>query len=125
MLDVAFLADDPELGATGVALTRSLESVDAHGRTVLTPTTTQAQGAVLPATPQQLERLDAADRVGETVAIYTPVLLTAGSDSLAADVVTWQGREYEVFQVEDYTTLPGGFCVALARAVSGHGRSLP
>jgi hypothetical protein len=117
-LDFAFLADGP-----GFRLVRSTESVDAHGRTVLAPTSSPEPGTILPATDQQLERLDAEDRSSEIVAIYTPTLLTTGTDTLAADRVTWKGEDYEVFQVQDFMDT-AGFCVALARATSGHGREV-
>lgn len=104
-------------------LTRSVETVNSHGRTVLTPMSTEEQGTILPATDQQLERLDVADRSTETVGIYCNKLLTTGTGSLAADVVTWKGQDYEVFQVQDFMD-QAGFCVALGRATSGRGREL-
>lgn len=122
-LDFAFLATAPDLVST-FTLTRAVETVDAHGRTVLAQTSTEEQGTILPATDQQLERLDVADRSTETVAIYATTPLTSGSGTLAADVVTWKGQDYEVFQVQDFLD-QAGFCVALARATSGQGRELP
>lgn len=120
-MDMAELLADPDLGSCTIVLTRSVETVDAKGRTQQGQSASSQIAVVQPAEPEALERLPEADRSGEVIAVYSTVQLTTGSDTLAPDVVTWQGRDYRVKSVEDRLAI-AGYCLALAVSVDMQGK---
>ena len=116
------ILQDPEL-ATEFILTRSQETVNDKGRAEFTNTDTPVTGVILPATAKQIERLPEERRSSETLAVYSPKLLTEGGETLAADVIAWGGDTYEVQSVKDYMQL-AGFCEALIQSTSVVGRDV-
>lgn len=113
------ILNDPEM-TTEFVLTRTTLAVGDTGRTSKAEAVSTLAGVILPATDQQLERLDVGDRSSEVVAVYSKTPLTSGTDELAPDEVTWRGTTYRIKQVQDWTTM-AGFCVALAISISMHG----
>lgn len=122
MIDMSDVFTDPDL-VQDIPVTRATETVDGNGRTALSSEALFMTGTILPAEDKLLERLPEADRSGEIVAVYSTGQLTSGTETLAPDKVTWRGETYEVLKVLDYLEV-GGFCVALARAASMHGREI-
>jgi len=122
-MDLAGVITDPDFYRP-FTLIRSERTVDDHGRTVLATTSSEAWGVILPATDKQLERLPEGDRNAETLAVYCLQLLTSGTATLAADMIIWQGGDYEIFQVQDWMAA-AGYCVALMRSTSMQGREVP
>lgn len=120
-LYLADVLDDPEL-MTPFEVTRATQGVDTKGRTQLVQQNFDAAGEICPATPEQLERLPEADRSTETIAILTGMQLTAGSDTLAPDTVTWRGGTYKVVSVQDWSGF--GFYEVLAQSDTMQGKDV-
>jgi len=114
-MDMTELLADPDF-AERFTVTRSQESADDHGRQQASPTTFPVVGVIQPASPEQVESLPEANRSSSTIAVYSPELLTDGSETLAADLVAWEGQDYRVVSVEDRMAA-AGYCLALAVSV--------
>lgn len=107
-IDLASLVTDPDFAST-FTLTRLTETVDTHGRATNTSEDLPMFGMILPATDEQLERLEEADQTSEVLAVYCTTLL-----STDGDIIIWKNEQYEVFQVQDWMDT-AGFCVGLVR----------
>lgn len=121
MMDMADVLLDPDY-CVDFPVIRSVETVDDHGRAQTVDTEIPAQGAIHPATEEELEILPEAQRVEEIVAVYTATRLTAGDDTHGADRVGWQGGTYKVLKVMDYSQF--GFVMALAQNESMMGKEI-
>ena len=86
-----------------------------------TPTTTPGIVAVVtPANSNDLKRMAEAERLTGAIAIHTTFALHAGGlmpdgvTNATADIVTWQGRQYSIFSIDDWTQFGAGFVRATA-----------
>ena len=89
---------------------------DEHGRYIeLEPETTTIQAAVQPAKQEELVRAEEGRRVRGGVKIYTETELFTASveDQRQADVIVWDGIEWEVEEVNDWEG-PGDYYKVLA-----------
>ncbi len=110
--DVAFLCDDPDLGAAPFTVTRR-KGEWRGGRFEATDTQTfQALGIIQSPTPEEQEFFPEGDKKRETKTIYTRTMLhlTEGED--ISDDITWHGRPYRVIRVDRWDDW--GFCIAYA-----------
>lgn len=121
MMDMADVLLDPDF-RVDFPIIRSVESVDARGRTQSSASEIPAQGVIHPATEEELKILPEAQRVEEIIAVYTATRLTAGDDTHGADRVGWQGGTYKVLEVMDYSQF--GFTMALAQNESMMGKEI-
>ncbi len=121
MMDMADVLLDPDF-RVDFPIIRSVESVDARGRTQSSASEIPAQGVIHPATEEELKILPEAQRVEEIIAVYTATRLTAGDDTHGADRVGWQGGTYKVLKVMDYSQF--GFVMALAQNESMMGKEV-
>lgn len=99
MIDVLSLLSDPDF-VNELAIERIAETVDAHGRTQTATTSDTILASVQPATPRERETLPEADRVKETIALWT--LATIDENAR----VIWLGKAFRVAAVEPWRT-PG------------------
>lgn len=109
-LDVTEILLDPDFMDTGLVCKRSVQTIGDFGRAVNTVTSTPFAGVVTSDKGDILERIAGGERKKGSITIHTMFRLTAGSgeDSIA-DVVTWQGRDYTVANVNDYSHFGRGF----------------
>lgn len=106
MMDLDVLRD-PDI-VTSIEIERIEKTVSAKGRTETTATPGTITASVQPATPEERETLPEADRVKETIAVWT-------EDDLAVKCrVAWAGGWYRVAAVERWTTPQGVYARALA-----------
>ncbi|MFJ6322264.1 MULTISPECIES: hypothetical protein [unclassified Rhizobium] len=113
LLDVTDVLSDPDF-ADAITVTRMVETVDTHGRGQLTPqqfpnvtaVVTAGQGDVLKYFPEMVN-------VRGAVLIHTTFRLTSASETTQADIVTWQGRDYQVTELNDWSTFGAGFIMAV------------
>lgn len=112
-LDVTEVLLDPDFMDTGLVCKRSAQDVGNNGRAANTVTSIPFAGVVTSDKGDILERLAGGERKKGSITIHTMFLLTAGSgeDSIA-DIVTWQGRDYTVASVNDYSHFGRGFVAA-------------
>ncbi|MCY1459295.1 hypothetical protein D9M71_767610 [compost metagenome] len=98
---------------TGLVCKRSTQTVGDNGRATNVVTSTPFVGVVTSDKGDILERLAGGERKTGSITIHTIFRLTAGSgeDSIA-DIITWQGRDYTVANVNDYSHFGRGFVAA-------------
>ncbi|KAF1069150.1 MAG: hypothetical protein GAK45_01171 [Pseudomonas citronellolis] len=112
-LDVTEILLDPDFMDTGLVCTRNTQVVGDNGRAVNTPTRTPFAGVVTSDKGDILERLAGGERKKGSITIHTLFRLTAGDgETIIADTVTWQGRDYTVANVNDYSHFGRGFVAA-------------
>lgn len=72
-------------------------------------TTTTPKAVVLPVEPAELVRLDLGERVKAAIdiKIETPLYTASEVNKTAADVVTWQGHQWQVHSVAYRNQIPG------------------
>ncbi|WP_158810463.1 hypothetical protein [Beijerinckia sp. L45] len=122
-LDVTDVLKDPDF-ATTFSVARSATTVGNDGETALTPSTfTGIVGVVTPANSNDLKRMAEVERLTGAIAIHTTFTLMAGGaqtdgTTVTADVVTWNGRQYSIFAVDDWTQFGAGFVRATATMLS-------
>lgn len=114
-VDVTELLDDPDFISSFV-VTRYSQTIDDNGRQVSTPTVgpQTVHGSVQPASGRTLTIMPDMARVDGSIEIYTRYRLTTAADGMSADIVTWQGRDYEVVTVVPWAHFGRGFVRAVA-----------
>lgn len=112
-LDASEILLDPDFMDTGLVCKRFLQVVNDHGRAQNTQTVTPFAAVVTSDKGDILERIAGGERKKGSITVHTMFRLSAGNgeDSIA-DVVTWQGRDYTVANVNDYSHFGRGFVSA-------------
>lgn len=117
-IDVSDVLLDPDFADYGLTYLRRSESVDTHGRTVLASASPITfTGVVTSDKGDILERTDSSSRVHGTIIIHTPTVLRIDGEGFDADIVTWNGKNYLVTDINDYSTYGRGFIVATCSIV--------
>lgn len=113
-LELSLLLHDPDFSRPFVVLRRT-ERVDEHGRAEFAEERLDAEGAIQPATPKELERLPEGDRHKETLAVFTAFPLRAGDEAAGAapDRIEWRGEWFEVAALDAWGL--DGFCHAVVQ----------
>lgn len=108
--NVAFLCDDPELGAQEFTVTRKKGKWVAGRFIPQQPETMTPTGNIQSPTPEQLQFFPEGVRANETKVIYTQTMLymTEGED--ISDEITWNGHQYKVVRADRWEDW--GYCVA-------------
>lgn len=110
-LDVSGVLDNP-MFQDQLSCTRNTQTVGSDGRAVNTPTVTPFSGVVTSDTGDVLTRLAEGSYIKGSIVVHTRFVLVDGADGTDADVVKWQGRQYTVSSVNDYSTYGRGFVAA-------------
>jgi hypothetical protein len=111
LLDVSDVLDDP-LFADTITVTRNVETM-VNGRAVIAPTEIPNVSAVVTAGQGDiLKQLPEGTRMEGAVLVHTKYRLTAESETTQPDTVTWQGRDYTVTMLNDWSTFGAGFMIA-------------
>ena len=111
-LDVTEVLLDPDFLDTTLSVTRNAQTVGNDGVAVDTPTTTGFFGVVTSLNGSVLQRVAEGEHIEDTITIHTPFKLIAGQAGYDADVVNWQGLQWTVTNVNDYSTYGRGFVAA-------------
>lgn len=111
-LDVTEVLLDPDFMDTGLICHRSTETTGDDGRTTVVTVDSPFSGVVTSDKGDILERLAGGERKKGSITIHTIFRLTAGSGDITADIVTWQGKDYTVSNVNDYAHFGRGFVCA-------------
>lgn len=111
-LDVSDVLLSPEFLDTSLVCSRSVQSTDADGFT--TNSTSQLPFAGVVTVDKSLEnaRMEAGQVVRGAILVITRFILTEGTGTNDADVVTYRGRDYRVSFVDYYTEYGSGFVQA-------------
>jgi galactose-6-phosphate isomerase len=111
-LDCTDIVLDPEFVTLGLICKRNAVAVGLDGLGVDTQTTTPFVGVVTNDRGDVLRRLAEGERIEGSIVIHSQFPLRAGSAGYSADIVTWQGNDYTVTALADYSSYGRGFTVA-------------
>ena len=111
-LDVTDVLLDPDFLDTTLSVTRNVQTVTDGGIAVDTPTTTGFFGVVTSLNGSVLQRVAEGAHIEDTITVHTPFKLIAGQAGYDSDVVNWQGLQWTVTNVNDYSTYGRGFVAA-------------
>ena len=111
-LDVSEILSDPDLSDT-FDVTRSTQTVNSNGLASVTQaTTTGIAGVVTFDKNYVLQRQAQGSHIEGAIIIHTTFRLTNGTGAADADIVTWNGRQYTVVMVSDWSRYGAGFVSA-------------
>lgn len=112
LLDVSDVLLDPMFQDTSLTCTRQAQTVDANGIASNTQTVTPFAGVVTNDAGDQLLRRPDGSRIEGSITIHTQFQLSDGRIGFDGDLVSWQGRQYTVVNVRDWSTYGRGFVAA-------------
>jgi hypothetical protein len=107
LIDVTELFNDPDL-ASPLIITRSAQTIDAHGRAQRTSTCYTAVGVAQPASPRTLAMLPDVSRTSGAIEVWTQFDLKEGTQGGFPDEITWLGQIYTVVHVNPWRNQSGG-----------------
>lgn len=114
-IDVSFLLTDPDF-CDYVTLIRRASTINEYGEHVITETSSTIMAVVQSPNNEELERVAEGARWTDYIDVYYKGRLTAESPGGYADIIVWNGRRYQVFQVnEDFINWGLGFTKALCK----------
>jgi hypothetical protein len=116
-LDVSDVLSDPDFADSTLVCRRQTQTVSNSGIASNTLTTIPFTGVVTSDAGDVLERLAAGAYIRGSITIHTSFALRDGSIGGDADIVIWQGRQYTVTDVNDYTSWGAGFVGARCELV--------
>ena len=98
------------------SVTRSIQTVDDHGRAVNTPKTYPSVFGIVRTSDSGVQHyFPEAENLSGKIVIITKWRLTdrRGTAGIDTDIVRWNGRDYTVMNVSDYSRLGTGYVIAL------------
>lgn len=110
-LDVTRVLDNPKF-KTSFDVSRKTQVVGNDGRATETGSTSTQSGVVLPAEGGKLVRTPEGETVSADIEIVTKFILTEGTGTTQADIVTWNGDDYTVVDTNDFSEYGVGFIQA-------------
>lgn len=117
-LDISELFDDPDF-ASSFDVKRRQEVVGTNGRATTTDTLHEGiTGSVWPSEPSNQQRTEDYETSFRVIEIATSFRLRAASTGFKADIVIWEGIEYTVKAVKNFTRYGSGFVHATAESVA-------
>ncbi|WYX08221.1 hypothetical protein WJ973_23650 [Achromobacter xylosoxidans] len=113
LLDVTEVLLDPDFLDTSLVCTRQTQTTNEYGEAVNAQEAIPFSGVVTSDQGDILDRIAEGSRIKGSILICTKFTLIPGTAGRDADLVTWQGRQYTVSNVNDYTTYGPGFVEAV------------
>lgn len=111
LLDVTEVLFDPDFADT-ITCIREMQNVGGNGLASSTTTTSNFTGVVTQEDGDVMQRMPDGEMVSGSITIHTVFRLSAGGPDQNADIVTWQGRQYTVKMISDYSNFGAGFIAA-------------
>lgn len=111
-LDVSDVLYDPEFADTTLVCIRRQQTVDAHGIAQESTQRLPFTGVVTSNAGDKLNVNADGTRIVGSITITTPFRLRMSGANVGADHVQWNGREYIVDNLNDYSTYGHGFVIA-------------
>lgn len=96
---------------------RQTQTVGNNGRAVDAEAQTPFSGVVTNENGDTLQRGSDAARVAATIVVTTPFTLRMAGAGVDADVVAWNGRDYTVASLNDYSTYGAGYVAAKCEVI--------
>jgi hypothetical protein len=113
-LDVTDVLVDPDFVDSSLTCKRSALSTDGTGLGQLSTTTIGFAGVVCSDRGLVLDRTAVGERAFGSISIITQFRLRDSGTGATADIVQFNGREYTVTRVDDYSRFGRGFIQAIA-----------
>ena len=116
--DMSDILLDPDLVELDLVCTRNAQTVGDDGIASITSTTFTSQsippffGVVTAVKGSELDRNADGERITGSILIVTPFRLIDGKTGFTADIVTWDGNQYTVTNVQKYSKYGSGFVEA-------------
>lgn len=117
LLDVSDILTDPDF-ADSADLIRTSVTVDPNtGRTISTTAETPISVVVTSDKGQNLRRSPDAAASEGSIIVHSTITFTEGdaASEIDADIVRWNGKDWTVVTVDDYSRYGAGFTVATCR----------
>jgi galactose-6-phosphate isomerase len=114
LLDVSDVLDDPLFADDTLICTRNRQTMGQDGRAIDSGVPIPFSGVVTPASGQQLSRKPEGESMRGSISIITRFVLFSGKSGYSADIVTWNGVQYTVSDILDYSRFGAGFVQATA-----------
>ncbi|WCM21362.1 hypothetical protein NDK50_07915 [Paraburkholderia bryophila] len=111
LLDVAEILLDPDF-VDSLVCARNIQTVGSNGLAVDAATSTPFYGVVTNNTGDLLMRLAEGSRISGSITVHSQFNLIAGAAGIDADIVTWNGRQYTVTNIGDWSRFGKGFTAA-------------
>lgn len=112
-LDVTEILSDPDFCDT-VTITRETETIGSNGRPIITTETFPGVvGVIVAGHGDMLKRFPELTRVEGSVMVYTTFRLAAATQTTQADQMTWNGVNYRLTALNDWTNFGAGFVSAI------------
>lgn len=120
LLDVSELLTDPDFSDT-IVLVRRSATVGNNGRLTAAVATETTMVAIVQPVGEDLVLTEESSRVSRFIEIICRERLRTIHDGAVADIVRWQGQDYQVKSVADWSRWGAGFSESVAEllAVSG------
>ncbi|MGO4738643.1 hypothetical protein AB4099_18995 [Bosea sp. 2KB_26] len=120
LLDVSDILTDSDFADSAVLIRTGVTVDPATGRTVSTRVETPILVVVTSDKGQNLRRTPDAAASEGSIIVHSTVTFTEGdADSgVDADIVRWNGRDWTVVTVDDYSRYGAGFTVATCRLLN-------
>lgn len=117
LLDVSDILSDPDFADSAVLIRTTVTVDPGTGRTVSIPVETAISVVQTSDKGQNLRRNPEAAISEGTVTFHSTVTFVEGNADagLDADIVRWNGRDWTVVTVDDYSRYGAGFTVATCR----------
>jgi hypothetical protein len=115
-LDVSDVLLSPEF-TDNYSIQRNVETVDIHGRSTTTPTTTASFGVVTMANGADLKRYPELQMLERVLSIVTKTRLQSAVNGAQPDIIIWRGDNYVVKALDPYPQYGQGFYQAIAASI--------
>jgi len=112
LLDVTDVLFDPDF-TDAFNIKRRTETVGTDGRVLVGTTTTASRGVVTMAGPNDLARLDDAQRMWRVISVVTAANLRGAVNGYQPDVIQWRGDDFIVASIDNYPQFGRGFTQAI------------
>ena len=118
LLDVSDVLLDPDFADNAILIRTGVTVDQATGRTVSGPVETPILCVVTSDRGQNLRRMPDASASEGSIIVHSTVTFTEGGDGVDADIIRWQGRDWTVIVVDDYSRYGAGFTCATCRLLT-------
>jgi len=115
LIDVSELLTDPDFTNT-VTLIRRSSTINTFGENTMIETPSTITVVVQGGNTESLERVPEGARLSDLIEVYYRGQLTVESPGGYADIIVWQGKRYQVFEVvEDFMNYGAGFTKSICK----------
>lgn len=116
-IDMSDIINDPDLNEL-VVLIRRVETIGTNGRNAITETLYNIGAVVTPGTQPGFLRTPDGQALPNTITVHTTSILQGPALGMQPDIIQWNGVNYVVRVIYDFSSYGSGFSSAMCEAVS-------